>query len=190
MKYKDPNPIKDGIILEIDGEPIERVCHFKYLGVTIDYKGKFKAHTAECREATKKALGILKLAGANGKGVRINSCIQFAEASVTSKLAYGAPATSDLIKPIVSQFQNPSQLDTRHTISLKKALSIHNHVPNYIMLPEIGRLPLPSILKMRALNFAVKTIHSAKPHPLDLVLLKPRDTLHTERLSIPPSPTA
>ena len=183
MKYKDPNPIKDGIILEIDGEPIERVSQFKYLGVTIDYKGKFKTHTAECREATKKALGILKMVGANGKGARINSCIQFAEASVTSKLAYGAPATSDFIKPINYQFENPSQLDTRHTMALKKAISISTHVPNYIMLPEIGRLPLPSILKIRALNFAVKTIHSPKPHPLDLVLLKPRDTLHTEHIA-------
>ena len=129
-------------------------------------------------------MGILKTTSAKGRGVNIRSCLAFAEASITSKLAYGAPATANLGQNMIYQFDNPSQLATRHTMALKKALAIPNHVPNYVLLPEIGRLPLPSILKARALNFAVRTIHSPNPHPLDKLLLQPQDTLHVEHIAV------
>ena len=51
------------------------------------------------------------------------------------------------------------------------------------MLTEVGLLPLPLIQKERCLNFAVRTLHSPNPHPLQNVLLDANNSPHIHHLA-------
>ena len=134
----------------INGNDIEKVNSFKYLGLVFSKNGKYTNGIKHNIEKAKKASFAI-LRRSKQLNLSISCQLHISETIIKPILLYGCE---------IFCHENLTLIDTFYTQILKRILCVNKNTPRYMIFGETGCTP-PSIdIKKRALSFWIKRKNS------------------------------
>ena len=154
------------LCLFLNGEKIETVNQFKWLGITIDRKLTFKAHIRQLKKTCAKRLNIMKmLCGANF-GPKPDFLMEFYIKYIRAKLEYGGIIYMAASKSLLEE------LETIQYSALRTAFGARKTTPRSFLESESGIEKLGSRRDIATLKFLRKTWISDQSNPIKSRMLK------------------
>jgi len=138
--------VNSEINLSINGESIETVDDFTYLGINFTYTGNMKNAVKMLQDQALKAYCSL-LSIFDRVQLDIKTKLSLFDAMVVPILLYGSE---------IWGVYNIKDVDKLHVRFLKNLLGVKQQTPNYAVLGEFGRFPLSILCKERAIRFWLK----------------------------------
>ena len=131
-----------------NGEVLEVVDEFTYLGVVFNYKNNFKKAQNKQVSQAKKAMYSLMI---KSKKLRLPIDIQLDlfNRLVVPILLYGSE---------VWGYENLTQIEGLHNQYCKQLLRLRKNTMNHMALGELGRLELSRLVKERMINYWYRSI--------------------------------
>ena len=156
--------------LKLNGETLEDVTTYKYLGEIINNKGNLSDHISEVekkiRGATSKILA--ETGNKEFKGIKMTAVWQMVDAILIPILTYACEAWTPNKEEI-------TKLQTIFNEALKTILSIPKGTPTTILLNETGNYPIELTIKKKKILHA-KRIDSLKDEALIKDVTSPRNS--------------
>ena len=141
-------------IFRFNGERIDIVDSYIYLGVEFSKNGKFyKERKRASNQAQKAMFALLKKCRTHN--IPIDLQLQLFDTAVVPVLLYGSE---------VWGFEDNKIIESVHMKFLKYVLGVKKSTPNSIVYGELGRMPLELLIKQRMINYWAKIVssHNAK----------------------------
>ena len=138
--------VNSEINLSINGESIETVDDFTYLGINFTYTGNMKNAVKMLQDQALKAYCSL-LSIFDRVQLDIKTKLSLFDAMVVPIPLYGSE---------IWGVYNIKDVDKLHVRFLKNLLGVKQQTPNYAVLGEFGRFPLSILCKERAIRFWLK----------------------------------
>ena len=137
----------------LNGQAVEVVDSFKYLGVIFSRNGKFINAVKENINKARKAIHILRRNFKNNH-IPIDCQIDILEKTVEPILLYGAEiwGICKTCSKLIDQF---------YLKTLKNLLSLRKSTPSYMVYSEIGKYPCSIAIKVRILSFTKKLLEGS-----------------------------
>ena len=133
-----------------NGRKLEIVEEFNYLGVLLNYNGKFRKTQQKVAEQGRKALfAIMKVCRKHF--FNFETQLSVFDTYVNSILNYGCEIWGQHKAPDVERI---------HLIFLKKILGVRKNTINHMVYYELGRFPLAIGRKFRILKYWVKLMNT------------------------------
>jgi hypothetical protein len=130
----------------INGEKIEQVDNFTYLGINFMYTGNMTHAVKALHDQALRAYHNLMLLFDKVK-FDVKTKLLLFDTMVVPILLYGSE---------IWGVYNYKEVDKLHIRFCKHVLGVKQQTPNYAVLGELGRLPLSVTCKERSLNFWLK----------------------------------
>ena len=128
---------------KINGEEIEIVDSYPYLGILFNFNGSFCKARKKLNDQSKKSLYALYRKITN-ISIPIDLQLKLFDSLVSPVLLYSSE---------IWGFENLKDVEKVHLQYCKNILKIRNSTPNYMVYGELGRLPLEIIVKSRIILF-------------------------------------
>ena len=143
MVFRKGGRISNKVEFKYDGNLLEKVKTFSYLGITFSTGGSFKYTFERFEGQAMKAIFALKQYITNFPDISIKHTLDLFDKLIFPILNYGAP---------VWGFVECERLERIHTRFCKQILNVKIQTPNNFIYGELGRLPLklqrlPCIIK-------------------------------------------
>ena len=158
-KYSTP-------LLFLNGEQIEIVNEFKWLGITIDRNLKFKTHIRQLKRACAKRLNIMKMLSGANFGSKPDFLMKFYIKYIRAKLEYGGIIYMAASKSLLEE------LETIQYSALRTAFGARKTTPRSFLESESGIEKLDSRRDIAALKFLRKTWIADQSNPIKSRMLK------------------
>ena len=146
---------KNQYVYTFNGNVIEIVEHFRYLGVYFARNGSFSFNIKQQHlKATKAMYSLLQKCKSNN--LPIDCQFELFDKIIMPILLYGSE---------IWGFSNTTLLEKLHLIIrfCKYVLKLNNCTPNYMVYGELGRYPLSINIKVRMVTFWGKLVCSQAP---------------------------
>ena len=155
--------------LTLNGQILEEVDSYKYLGEMINSKGNLAAHIKELEKKEQAATQIIMSETGNKefKGIKMEAIWQLVDSIIIPILTYGAEGWD----PSKTETQ---QIQTIMNNALKTILCLPKQTPTSILLAETGYIPVEKIIKKKRIMQAHR-IHNKKGPSLNMT-----ETTHTK----------
>ena len=145
-----------------NGQKIDVIFDFQYLGIQFNYNGSFKlAQKSLYDRATKAMYALLKKI--RKLMLPIDVQIELFESTVVPILLY----SSEVWCPQLCDFANKLQLRF-----LKMILKLNKSTPTCMVLGEVGQFPIEIQAKCRMLNYWFKLAYSSNVNQLSVIVYK------------------
>ena len=138
------------VIVFIDGQRIEIVKEFKYLGALFTKNGRFVQHIKSLSNVACKAMYLLRKRIIN-LHLPVDCQLKPFDQTITPILLYGSEITG---------FENLYALEKVHLGFLRSVLKMKNSTPLNMIYGEFGRFPLEIQAKTRMIKFWSKILNS------------------------------
>ena len=135
-----------------DGNDVEIVDTFKYLGVSFSKTGSFNHHVKQSYDKAMKAMYSV-ITKCRKHNLSIDCQLDLFDKVVKPILLYGCE---------VWGFSNHSLIEKLHLKFCKHILNLNNSTPNYMVYGELGRFPLVINVKVRMITFWANMVYSNK----------------------------
>lgn len=132
----------------INGQEIETVCEFKYLGVVFTHTGSFRKHLALLVEQARKAMFYV-LNRVQEYSLDIDVALQLFDAMVSPILTFGGE---------VWGFEKLDIIERLHLQFCKYILRLKRSTPNAFVYGELGRYPIKMNIQVKMIKFWGKLI--------------------------------
>lgn len=132
----------------IEGETIEIVKEFKYLGVLFTQNGRFIRYLKYLSEVACKAMYLLRKRTVN-LHLPIDCQLKLFDQTIVPILLYGCE---------LSGFENQFTIEKIHLDFLRSVLKMKKSTPHVMIYGEFGRFPLDISIKVRMINYWSKLI--------------------------------
>ena len=144
--------------LTLNGQILEEVEAYKYLGEMINNKGNLSAHITELEKKIQAATQniITETGNKEFKGIKMEAVWQLVDSIIIPILTYGAEGW----EPTKTELQ---QLQTIMNKALKTLLFLPQQTPTSILLQETGYLPIERMIKKKRVMQAHKILHKKGP---------------------------
>ena len=150
----------------LQGNEIEIVDDYMYLGVIFNYNGSFKkAKTKLIDQARRSMFAVYKRIRNNS--IPIDIQLKLFDSIVEPILLYGSE---------VWGFEGSSEIEKIHLQFCKNILKVRQTTPNYMVYGELGRSPLSIKIKLRMISFWNRLL--SNENKLSTKLYKLLHTLH------------
>ena len=135
---------------EINGNPIEHVKEYKYLGVLFSASGSFLNHKKYIISQANKAMHqmFFKI---NNLQLPIDLQLKLFDHTILPILTYGCE---------VWAYENTDLIEQFHCNFLRRITKAKKTTPRYMLYAELGRYPLEIVIKSRMISFWNKLILS------------------------------
>ena len=144
----------------INGDKLEKVDNFIYLGINFTYTGTLTGAVKRLYEQGLKAYySLLKVL--DRVSLDVKTQLRIFDTMITPILLYGAE---------VWGVYNYKDIDKLHMRFCKRVLNVRKCTPNYAVYGELGRLPLSVIAKERAVKFWLKIMNNADAPGYDMYI--------------------
>ena len=158
---------KSDVILTFNGEALETVEEFSYLGVKFNFNGKFLKTKKFLIEQARKAMFAL-LRKAKQMCLPVDIQLHLFDTLVLPILLYSSE---------VWGFEDLKMVESFHLKFCKMFLNVNNKTSSLMVYGELGRAPLHVLVHTRMLTFWFKTLHG-KDEKISFILLKVMSELH------------
>lgn len=135
---------------KIDGEIIETVAKYKYLGIFFTQSGSFLNARKHIVLQAKKAM-ILLLTRINNLDIPIDLQLKLFDHTVLPILTFACE---------VWGYENLDLIEKVHNDFLRKVTHAKKGIPLYMIYGELGRFPLEITIKSRMIGYWNRLIHS------------------------------
>ena len=136
----------------IQGNRIEVVDSYSYLGLIFKYNGNFsEAKKKLVNQAQKSLFSIYK--NIRNQAIPIDLQLKLFDSMVEPILLYGSE---------VWGFENIKIIEQVHLSFCKRILKVRSSTPNYMVYAELGRFPLEIPVKIKMISFWRKLLYSEK----------------------------
>ncbi|XP_062831915.1 ras-GEF domain-containing family member 1A isoform X1 [Anolis carolinensis] len=153
----------------LDGESIEQVCTFTYLGIVFSETGSWLPHHQRSSvRARVRVNQLLKLTNHSQPG-SLDPLLKVYKAKVTPMLLYGAEVWGLNQVPLLEQSQS------QH---LRSFLGVHRTTPAAAVRAELGVYTVDGLSKIRAYKYWIKLIAMANDRLPKLCLLEQIENQH------------
>ena len=144
--------------LTLNGQILEEVEAYKYLGEMINNKGNLSAHITELEKKIQAATQniITETGNKEFKGIQMEAVWQLVDSIIIPILTYGAEGWD----PTKTELQ---QLQTIMNKALKTLLFLPQQTPTSILLQETGYLPIERMIKKKRVMQAHRILHKTGP---------------------------
>ena len=140
--------VKQDIYFTIQGQVLDIVDTYSYLGVIFKYNGTFLETRKKLLEQAEKALfPIYKLI--RNESLSVDIQLKLFDSMIEPILLYGAE---------IWGYENIKLIEQFHLKFCKRILSVRNTTPNFMVLGELGRFPLEIKVKLRMVSFWIKLL--------------------------------
>ena len=162
--------------LYINGQQLEFVRSFKYLGIIFQSNYSFTKHLAYIKQKFSRKFSILKMLAGASWGTSIQSLITYYKGAIRPVIEYGAQIF------INSKTYFRQQLETMQRRCLRLIFRARYHTYGDYLLLEAGITPIYTRIKTLACKWYVKTACSQLPHVLHPIMTK----IHAKNQPVPP----
>ena len=131
------------MLFRIGDEQVDIVKSYKYLGVLLSHSGSFLSARKHVVQQAKKAL-ILLFTRINNLDIPLGFQLKLFDNTVVPILTYGSE---------VWGYENLDIIEKVHYDFLRKITRSNKSTSLYMLLGELGRFPLHSIIKARMVDF-------------------------------------
>ena len=130
--------------LKLNGETLEEVQAYKYLGETINNKGTLADHITEIEKKVKGATAsiIAETGNSEFKGIKMQAIWQMVDAVIIPIITYACEGWT------INKEEN-NKLQSIFNDSLKTLLHLPKGTPTTILLNETGNIPIEYLLKKK-----------------------------------------
>ena len=144
--------------LTLNGQTLEEVEAYKYLGEMINNKGNLSTHIKELEKKVQAATQhiITETGNKEFKGIKMEAVWQLVDSIIIPILTYGAEGW----EPSKTELQ---QLQTIMNKALKTLLFLPQQTPTGILLQETGYLPIERVIKKKRVMQARRILHKKDP---------------------------
>jgi hypothetical protein len=134
-----------------DGNVLEVVDHFKYLGVFFSFNGKFMHCKKQLYQQAQRAMfSVIKTS--RSKELPIDVQLHLFDAMVLPILIYGCE---------IWRYENVANIDKLQLKLFRYILKLRNSTPICMIRAELGKLPIECEIKKRILNFWINLVDPA-----------------------------
>ena len=148
-------------VFTLNGDPVEIVKEFKYLGVVFTQNGRFNRNIKQISDLAGKAMHLLRKRTIN-LNLPIDCQLKLFDQTVVPILLYGSE---------IFGHENLYQLERIHLDFLKSILKLKKCTPNVMVYGEFGRFPLEIMVKSRMIKYWCKLI-SGKSTKISCIIYK------------------
>ena len=151
-------------VLTLDGQPVEYVTHYKYLGVVIDRQLSFDRHVTHLRAKVISRINIMRILGGILHGLSTSMLLVLYKSLVESVLLYGAPA-------LLMAGRSPmASLERLQRSALRTALGLPSTSPILPTMEESGVLPIKVAIHNTTVRYIIKaSLHPSAPPAIECV---------------------
>ena len=144
--------------LTLNGQILDEVEAYNYLGEMINNKGNLSAHITELEKKIQAATQniITETGNKELKGIKMEAVWQLVDSIIIPILTYGAERWD----PTKTELQ---QLQTIMNKALKTLLFLPKQTPTSILLQETGYLPIERMIKKKRVMQAHRILHKKGP---------------------------
>lgn len=165
--------------LTLDGQTLECVKKFTFLGVTFDTKLNWTEHVNNITAKTKLNMNVIRMLSNTTYGSDRNSLLKLHDALIASINGYGSIAFNNLTQ------EQEKRLNTVQIRGLKYAIGAFITSPNKSVEVEAGVTPVRHQRQIQRMKFSCKVLTNTN-HPLyDSLRDTTNDIIYTQR-SKPP----
>ena len=130
-------------IFQLDGQPIETVNEFKYLGITFNFNGSFvKCRSNLCDQARKAMCYVLNRI--QEQSLDIDVAFELFDAMVLPILTFGSE---------IWGFENLDQIERLHLKFCKYVLKLKRSTVTAMVYGELGRFPVSVAIRVKMISF-------------------------------------
>ncbi len=148
-------------IFTYNGENIEIVDQFTYLGNVFTYNGNFlKARKHLTDQASKATFGLFRKI--NSSTLPVDCQLKLFDQCIMPILCYSSE---------IWGFENTSILENIHLKFCKTVLGVKKSTPNFMVYGELGKFPLSITIKCRIISFWAKLV-SGKASKISYLMYK------------------
>ena len=151
----------DNFRFELDGNTIDIVDTFKYLGVYFSKSRTFYKARKHCYDQGKKAMHLL-LKRIRTLNIPLDLQLKLFDNTIVPILLYGSE---------IWGFENTGLIEKLQNDFLRKITHLRKSTPIYILQAELGRYTLNNNIKLRMLNFWASLING-KQNKISYLLYK------------------
>ncbi|XP_033746730.1 uncharacterized protein LOC117331881 [Pecten maximus] len=148
--FRNGGKLKDNENWKYDGCVLEIVNEFNYLGVLLNYNGKFKQTQKKISEQGRKALFAL-MRVCKKQYFNIETQLAVFDTYVSSIVNYGSE---------IWGFHKGSDIEKLHINFCKRLLGVRKSTPNMMVYFELGRYPLYITRKLRIFKYWFKLLNT------------------------------
>ena len=180
MRFGEAKSIIDPLI-KINGDVLEKVNFFKFLGVIIESNGSYKMHLDKRRSLFMTGLGEIQRLGINKSYVPIGMKALLFTSLVRSKLTYGLETlkmSDSKVKKLLARLE---------TSAIKTACGLNQRSKSTALLYGMGITPISLYLVKRKISFILQLLKNQATSELitNGIHMSISDTL--EKLNVHPS---
>ena len=139
----------DNFKFELDGNIIEIVDFFKYLGVYFSKTRTFYKARKNCYDQAKKAMHLL-LKKIRSLNVPLDLQLKLFDHTIVPILLYGAE---------IWGFENTEIIEKLHNEFLRRITGLRKSTPIYILQAELGRYTLKVNIQLRMINYWISIVN-------------------------------
>lgn len=132
----------------IEGEPVESVTYFIYLGVIFNYTGSFQKCRKALSEQARKALFFV-LNKVQEQSLDLDIALHLFDVMVASILTFGSE---------IWGFESLDLVEKLHLLFCKYILKLKRSTPNIMVYGELGRFPMEIVIKVKMVKFWGKLV--------------------------------
>ena len=144
--------VKEKFIFKLQGEVVDIVDSFSYLGVVFKYNGTYLDAKKKLVDQAQKALHFIYRCIRN-ENIPIDLQLKLFDSMIEPILLYGCE---------VWGYENLKTLEQTHLKFCKRILKIRRTTPNFIVYGELGRFPLEIRVKQRMISYWCKLVNGSK----------------------------
>jgi ribonuclease HI/uncharacterized protein YjgD (DUF1641 family) len=165
--------------LIINNRNIECVENFKFLGVQLDHKLKWRLHVDQIQARTSKNVNLIKMLSHTTYGADRQTLLRIHDSLTTSIHNYAGTVLTNLTK------QQENRLKTIHIKSLKFAIGGFHTTPNTSTQVEAGVLPLKHQRKVQLIKYTCKILSNKNHILIESLLDETKDNIY-KKVKNPP----
>jgi ribonuclease HI len=144
---------------KIEGQDVECVKRFTFLGITFDTKLNWNDHISNTTSKTKQNMKVIKMLSNTTYGSDRKTLLKLHDVLISSINSYGAIALNNLTK------EQDRKLNSVHYRSIKYAIGAFITSPNKSVEVEAGVVPLKHQRQQQRIKYACKVLTNKK-HPV------------------------
>ena len=139
-------------LLYLEGKLLEVAYDYVYLGIKVNFNGKFKKAIKHLYDTASRAMFVVLKKGSTLQ-LDFDTTLQLFDSTVVPILLYGSEVWGFTIIDLVERL---------HLRFLKLLLKIRKSTPNCMVYGETGRFPLDIVIKCRLISYWYKCINGDK----------------------------